>query len=227
MEQVDCSDMDQACDSYTKRIATLQAQLEAVRREREEYKGDWQVMQGFLKEFKCMPSMMASKADILQAALDAERARARTAAQLVIDTIGSCGGPENVEDAVGRLAEKWKTQVENIEYYQSQLAARSEEVAKLKNASDAAELQRREREKCRELLNAEVLHNGTLESQLTQLQALVRELVDAVDEAPLDSIPAEVWKAAYQVKASLDPAPVEEQTETMLEQICQKGGDGE
>lgn len=55
----------------------LKAELEAVRRECEEYKGDWQVMQGFLKEFQCTPSMMASKVDIIQAALDAEREKVK------------------------------------------------------------------------------------------------------------------------------------------------------
>ena len=50
-----------------------------------------------------------SKEAQLQAALDAERERARVATQLIIETIGSSGGPEDLEEALGRMTAKLAT----------------------------------------------------------------------------------------------------------------------
>jgi len=44
-----------------------------------------------------------------QRALDAERERARVATQLIIETIGSSGGPEDLEEALGRMTAKLAT----------------------------------------------------------------------------------------------------------------------
>jgi uncharacterized protein (DUF3084 family) len=44
-----------------------------------------------------------------QRALDVERERARVATQLIIETIGSSGGPEDLEEALGRMTAKLAT----------------------------------------------------------------------------------------------------------------------
>lgn len=90
-------------------------------------------------------------------------------------------------------------------------------------------------------LDRDVKKIKDLQTALTQLQALVRGPVLTAArnyQVPCycgdPNKPCENHDRSYvdrgviaALDASLDPAPVEEQTETMLEQICQKGGDGE